>query len=299
MTDRSVRRYGNFVGRTVCSTCFEFFRSLTTLLELVCKDNSGGALLSLKDKIVFITGASAGIGHACAKSFAREGTKLLLAARRIERLQVMEPELKELGATGVHSFQLDVRNWEDVSSSIDNLPESFKAVDILVNNAGLSRGLDKVYNGDLQDWEEMIDTNIKGVLYVTRKVAPGMVERGSGHIINIGSIAGSETYPGGNVYCTTKFGVRGLTMGMRIDMLGTGVRVSSVDPGLVNTEFGTVRFHGDKTRADSVYNGMTPLSGDDVAETVLFVATRPPHVTINFLNVMPTDQAGVAFVHRK
>ncbi len=255
-------------------------------------------MISLKDKIVFITGASAGIGESCARVFAREGAKLLLTARRIERLKKLEPELLALGATAVHSFALDVRNWNSVSKVLDGLPEAWRSIDILLNNAGLSRGLDKIHEGDLQDWEEMIDTNIKGLLYVTRKITPGMVERGSGHVIHIGSISGTEVYPGGNVYCATKFGVRALTMGMRVDLLGTGVRVSSVDPGLVETEFATVRYHGDTARAKTTYNGMIPLNGDDVAETVLFVATRPPHVNINFLNVMPTDQAGVAFVYR-
>ena len=256
-------------------------------------------MVSIKEKIVFITGASVGIGAACARTFAREGSRLLLAARRVEKLRQLELELKSLGAPAVHSIALDVRIWDAVSKAIDELPAEWRAIDILLNNAGLSRGLDTVFNADLQDWEEMIDTNIKGLLYVTRKVTPGMVERGAGHVIHIGSISGEEVYPGGNVYCATKFAVRGLTKGMRIDFLGTGVRVSSVDPGLVNTEFGTVRFHGDKNRADTVYKGMTPLSGEDVAETVLFVATRPAHVNINFLNVMPTDQAGVSFIHRK
>jgi len=256
-------------------------------------------MVSLKDKIVFITGASAGIGAACARVFARKGARLLLAARRIENLKKLEPELKALGAKAVHCIALDVRSWNAVSKAIESLPDEWQAIEVLLNNAGLSRGLDTVFNADLQDWEEMIDTNVKGLLYVTRKVSPGMVKRGSGHIINIGSISGTEVYPGGQVYCATKFAVHGLTKGMRIDFLGTGVRVSSIDPGLVNTEFGTVRFHGDKNRADSVYNGMTPLVGEDIAESVLFVATRPPHVNVTFMNVMPTDQASVSHIHRK
>ncbi|MDK9698790.1 MAG: SDR family oxidoreductase [bacterium] len=249
-------------------------------------------------KNVFITGASAGIGEACARVFAREGARLLLTARRNERLAKLAAELKFDGVD-VHWFELDVRKQKAVQAAIDGLPEAWRNIDILINNAGLSRGLDKLQDGKLDDWEEMIDTNVKGLLYVSRAVLPGMVERKSGHVINIGSIAGYEVYPMGNVYCATKHAVRALNKGMRIDTLGTGVRVTSIDPGLVETEFSYVRFRGDDKRAKTAYTGIQPLVGEDVAETVLFAATRPPHVNINALVVMPTAQAGVAHIFRE
>jgi serine 3-dehydrogenase len=255
-------------------------------------------MTSLKDKVVFVTGASAGIGQACALTFAREGAKLLLCARRKDKLNDLAHEIRDTYRTDCHFFQLDVRNQKDVETAINTLPAQWKAVDILVNNAGLSRGLNKLYEGELTDWEEMIDTNIKGLLYVSRVVIPGMVERGSGHIVNIGSIAGHEVYPGGNVYCATKHAVDAVTKGMQIDLVDTPIRVSSVDPGMVETEFSIVRFHGDADRAGNVYKGLTPLSGDDIADAVIFCVTRPPHVNIHQLRIMPTDQASSIISHR-
>ncbi|MDJ0696345.1 SDR family oxidoreductase [Mastigocoleus sp. MO_188.B34] len=252
----------------------------------------------MNNKIVFITGASSGIGAACAKLFAGAGAKLILAARRKERLQELVKKLN-LKSSEFYLLELDVRDRKAVESAISSLPSEWSAIDVLVNNAGLSRGLDKLYEGDFQDWEEMIDTNIKGLLYMTRYIVPGMVSRGAGHLINIGSIAGHQTYPGGNVYCGTKAAVKSISEGLKQDLLGSPVRVTSVDPGLVETEFSEVRFHGDSDRAKKVYQGMTPLTPDDVADVVFFCATRPSHVNINDVILMPTEQASATLVHRQ
>ncbi|MBR8830426.1 MAG: NADP-dependent 3-hydroxy acid dehydrogenase YdfG [Chroococcopsis gigantea SAG 12.99] len=252
-------------------------------------------MYSLKDRIVFITGASSGIGASCALAFAGAGAKLILAGRRLEPLEALASELK---GTQYHLLSLDVRDRSQVQSACNGLPGDWQDVEILINNAGLSRGLDKLYEGSIKDWEEMIDTNVKGLLYMTRSIAPGMVSRGRGHIINIGSLAGHQTYPGGNVYCATKAAVRVISEGLKQDLLGTPVRVSSIDPGLVETNFSNVRFHGDTERAKNVYRGTTPLTPDDVADVVLFCATRAPHVNINEVLMMPTEQSGSTLVHR-
>ena len=251
----------------------------------------------LKDKTVLITGASAGIGEACAETFAREGARLILAARRNEKIKTLADRLKTAHGTDSHLIELDVRDREKVNTSIENLPAGWADIDILVNNAGLSRGLDKVQEGYWLDWDEMIDTNVKGLLWVSRAVMPGMVARDTGHVINIGSIAGRQVYPGGNVYCATKYAVRALTEGMRIDLVGTKVRCSTVDPGMVETEFSEVRFRGDTDRAARTYQNFPPLKADDIAETVLFCATRPPHVNIQEVLIMPQDQAAVYASH--
>jgi serine 3-dehydrogenase len=251
----------------------------------------------LKDKIVLITGASAGIGAACAHAFAREGCRLILAARRHDNLQKLAAELEADHQTESFLLKLDVRDREGVNAAIAGLPASCSEIAILVNNAGLSRGLDKVQDGLHTDWDEMIDTNVKGLLWLSRAVMPGMVERDAGHVINIGSIAGHQVYPGGNVYCATKYAVRALTQGMRIDLLGTKVRCSSVDPGMVETEFSEVRFHGDTERAAQTYRNFPPLKAEDIAETVMFCATRPPHVNIHDVLIMPQDQAAVYASH--
>jgi len=251
----------------------------------------------LKDKIVFITGASAGIGMACAEAFAHEGCRLILAARRLEKLDALAAKLKAEHGTECHTIELDVRDREKVNAVIENFPAGWANIDILVNNAGLSRGLDKVQEAYWLDWEEMIDTNVKGLLWVSRAVMPGMVERDHGHVINIGSIAGRQVYPGGNVYCASKYAVRAISKGMRIDLLGTRVRCSSVDPGLVETEFSEVRFRGDTERAGQTYQNFPPLKAEDIAETVLFCATRPPHVNIHDVLIMPQDQAAVYASH--
>jgi serine 3-dehydrogenase len=253
---------------------------------------------SLKNKTVFITGASAGIGESCARAFAREGCHLLLAARRKDRIDALARLLADKYAIRTHAFRLDVTRQADVEAALGSLPAEWKQIDILLNNAGLSRGLTTLQEGELRDWEEMIDTNIKGLLYVTRAVLPAMVARNSGHVINLGSIAGHQLYPKGNVYCATKYFVNGLSHGMRMDLLGTNVRVSSVDPGLVQTEFSEVRFRGNRERAAQAYANTRPLTPDDIAEVVIFCATRPPHVDIAEIIVMPTDQASVNHVHR-
>jgi len=251
----------------------------------------------LKSRTVMITGASAGIGEACARCLAREGARLILIARRQENLRRLADELTAEYETACHLVTLDVRDRLAVNAAIENLPAEWQDIDLLVNNAGLSRGLDKVQDADFQDWDEMIDTNIKGLLWMSRAVLPGMITRDTGQVINIGSVAGRQVYPGGNVYCATKHAVRALTQGMRIDLLGTKVKASSVDPGLVETEFSEVRFHGDKDRASQTYLNFPPLQAEDVAEAVLFCATRPPHVNVQDLLIMPHDQAAVYASH--
>ncbi|MCL6464597.1 MAG: SDR family NAD(P)-dependent oxidoreductase [Acidobacterium ailaaui] len=254
---------------------------------------------NLKGKIVFITGASAGIGQATARAFAREGARLLLAARRLERLENIKRELLEAGADAIYTLALDVRNREQVEQQIRSLPEEWQPIDVLINNAGLSRGLDKVYEAKVEDWEEMIDTNVKGMLYVTRAVVPGMVARGRGHIVNLGSTAGEMTYPGGSVYCGTKAAERAINDGLRQDLLGTPVRVTSIDPGMVETEFSEVRFHGDKERAAKVYQGLTPLTPADVADAIVWAVSRPAHVNIARVLMTSIDQANSLLFHRK
>ena len=246
---------------------------------------------SLAGKIVFVTGATAGIGEATAKAFAREGAKLLLCARRLDKLSAMEKDLRSLGAQDVHLFELDVRDNSKVESAINSLPEAWKQIEVLVNNAGLSRGLKKLYLDEIQDWEEMIDTNVKGLLYVTRAVVPGMVERGSGHVINLGSIAGHLAYPNGGVYCATKAAERFISDGLRIDLNGTPVRVTSVDPGMVKTDFSRVRFRGNEERAAKTYENVEPLLPEDIADAIVWTATRPPHVMIQQVVLTPTAQA--------
>jgi len=253
----------------------------------------------LDGQLVFVTGASSGIGRACARAFAGVGARLLLAARRLERLESLEAELLEAGAPDVRSLRLDVRDRDEVSRAIEALPESWKEFEVLVASAGLSRGLETVQEGHIDNWDEMIDTNVKGLLHVDRSVLPHMIARGRGTVIHLGSIAGHQTYPGGNVYCATKYAVRALSEALRLDLLGTGVRVSTVDPGMVRTEFSEVRFHGARERAEAVYRGMQPLSAEDVAEVVLFVATRPPHVDLAQVLILPTDQASATSIRRR
>jgi 3-hydroxy acid dehydrogenase/malonic semialdehyde reductase len=253
----------------------------------------------LKNKVVFVTGASSGIGKSCARAFAAQGAKILICARRADRLISLAAELTKEFGVPVHAFGLDVRDYPAVEKTLAALPAEWQPIEVLVNNAGLSRGLSKLHEGLPNDWEEMIDTNIKGLLYVSRAIIPGMVERGNGHVINIGSIAGHEVYPGGNVYCATKFAVRALSKGLRLDLNGTPIRVSEVAPGMVETEFSVVRFRGDTDRAGKVYQGLTPLSPDDVADAVVWCATRPPHVNVSEMIVMPTAQASTTLVHKK
>ena len=253
----------------------------------------------LRGKTVLITGASAGIGEACAYAFAAEGTRLLLGARRMDRLQKLIGPLQDAGALAVHSFSLDVQHKEAVQEALDALPLEWKAIDILINNAGLSRGVDKVYEAHVEDWDEMIDTNVKGLLYVTRAVVPGMVERGQGHVINMGSTAGEMTYPGGAVYCATKAAERAINDGLRQDLLGTPLRVTSIDPGMVETDFSKTRFRGDEERATKVYANLTPLTPQDVAETIVWAASRPAHVNIARVLMTSIDQANSLLFNRK
>jgi 3-hydroxy acid dehydrogenase/malonic semialdehyde reductase len=257
------------------------------------------AMGKLNGKIVFITGASSGIGKACAFAFAQEGARLLLAARRVDRLDEITSKLKDSGAAAVHSVALDVRENASVKSTLENLPSEWKQIEVLVNNAGLSRGLDKVYEGDVEDWDEMIDTNVKGLLYVTRAVVPGMVERGAGHVINMGSTAGEMTYPNGAVYCATKAAERAINDGLRQDLMGTPVRVTSIDPGMVETDFSLVRFRGDAERAEKVYQNITPLSPADVADAIVWAASRPAHVNIARVLMTSIDQANSVLFNRK
>ncbi len=256
-------------------------------------------MTDLKKKTVLITGASSGIGFACAHAFAREGARLILTARRKQRIDALAKELKAKHDTEVYALQLDVRKQPDVETAVKNLPKEWQEIEVLLNNAGLSRGLDKLYEGKLEDWEEMIDTNVKGLLYVSRAVIPGMVARGHGTIINIGSIAGHEVYPGGNVYCASKYAVDAITRGLRMDLVDTPIRVCTVDPGLVQTEFSIVRFRGNDERAKNVYKGLQPLTPEDIADAVVYCATRPPHVQIAEMIVLPTAQASTTLVHRK
>ncbi len=256
-------------------------------------------MTTMKDSVVLITGASAGIGESCAVKFAEAGARVIVTARRKERLDKLAGELTKKYKTDVLALALDVRDHKAVDRVISGLPGKWEAVDVLVNNAGLSRGLDKLHEGKIEDWEEMIDTNIKGLLYVSRAVVPGMVARGKGTVINLGSIAGHEVYPRGNVYCATKFAVDALTRGLRADLVDTPVRVCTVDPGLVETEFSIVRFRGDKERARKMYENITPLTPDDIAEAVVFCATRPPHMQVAEMIVLATNQASTTLLHRK
>jgi 3-hydroxy acid dehydrogenase/malonic semialdehyde reductase len=247
--------------------------------------------------IVFITGASAGFGAAIARRFARDGVRLILAARRVDRVKALAAELN----VATHIIELDVRDNAAVEKAVADLPADFRAVDLLVNNAGLALGLEPAHRARLDDWERMVDTNIKGLMYMTRAVLPGMVERGRGHVVNIGSTAGEWPYPGGNVYGGTKAFVRQFSLNLRADLIGTPIRVTDVEPGLAGgTEFSNVRFHGDDARAAKVYENTEALTAEDVAETVHWIATRPAHVNINTISLMPVCQAHAAWaVHRK
>lgn len=253
---------------------------------------------SIKDNIVLITGASSGIGAASARAFAEAGAHLILAARRTDRIQAAADQLHVEFGVDVLPLTLDVRNQAAVAQVFGNLSDRWAPISILLNNAGLSRGLNKLHEGLISDWDEMIDTNVKGLLYVTRAVLPGMVARGRGHLINIASIAGHEPYPGGNVYCASKAAVEMLNKNMRLDLLGAGVRVTSIEPAMTETEFSVVRYHGDQARADKTYQGLQPLTADDIADAILWAATRPTHVNIERLVIFPTAQASATMAHR-
>jgi len=251
------------------------------------------------NRIVVITGASSGIGEATAKKFAKNGDNLILLSRRIDKLELIKQEILETNDVNILVEKLDVRNRNEVFNFFNNLKEDWQNIDILVNNAGLALGLSPIHEGDVDDWETMVQTNIMGLLYVSRAILPGMVQRKSGHIINLGSIAGREVYENGNVYCATKHAVHAISEAMRIDLLPHNIKVSNVAPGAVNTEFSTVRFKGDKHRAEQVYVGYNPLYAEDVADAILYVSNLPDNVNVNDILVMSTQQANATIFNKK
>lgn len=252
---------------------------------------------TIKNKVALITGATSGIGRATARLFAKNGAHLILCGRRKERLDSLQEELSKI--TEVHSLLFDVRNKELVFQSIEGLPAAFATIDILINNAGNAHGLDPIQAGNTDDWDAMLDINVKGLLYVSKAVLPIMLQNNAGHIIHIGSTAGKEVYPNGNVYCASKHAVDAINTGMRLDLNGKGIRVGAVNPGLVETEFSAVRFKGNNERAEKVYQNYTPLKPEDIADIILFAVTRPPHVNIADLTVMCLDQASSTIVHKE
>ncbi|HYW97247.1 MAG TPA: SDR family NAD(P)-dependent oxidoreductase [Bacteroidales bacterium] len=251
------------------------------------------------NKIALITGATAGIGSATASVLAGNGYDLIITGRREDRLEQLKTDISSTPGVEIISLQFDIRNPNEVKTAIASLEGKWRNIDVLVNNAGLAVGMNHIDKGEVDDWERMIDTNVKGLLYITREVSPLMVSRKSGHIINIASVAGKEVYENGNVYCASKHAVDALSKAMRIDLLEHNIKITNIAPGMVDTEFSTVRFKGDKEKANRVYDGFTPLYAQDIAETILFVVTRPSHVNINDLLIMPTSQATATMVSRK
>lgn len=253
---------------------------------------------SLKGKIVFITGASSGIGKSCAYAFAAKGANLVISARREKIVEEVAKDIREKFGVKVYTFKLDVRNREEITKAVSALPDEWKGIDILINNAGLARGMDKFYDDDTNGWDEMIDTNVKGLLFVTHAILPGMIERKFGHIINIGSIAGREAYPKGAVYCATKHAVDAITRSLRMDTIDKNILVSTIDAGMVETNFSNIRF-GDPEKAKNVYKGLTPLTGDDIADAVVFCASRPAHVNIAEITLLAARQASATISYRE
>ena len=251
----------------------------------------------MERKVALITGATSGIGEACARKFANGGYDLVITGRNVDRLKAVEQQARQLGAD-VLALEFDVRDRKAAAAAVESLKGKWAVIDVLINNAGLALGLDKEYEGDLEDWETMVDTNVKGLLTMTRLIVPGMVERNKGHVINIGSVAGDAAYAGGSVYCATKAAVKAITDGLRIDVAHTAVRVTNVKPGLVETNFSVVRFHGDKQRADNVYKGIKPLTGDDIADVAFYAASAPEHVQVAEVLVLATHQANGTVVDR-
>ena len=251
------------------------------------------------NKTVLITGASSGIGEGCARKFASQGARIILNSRSKDKLESLAKNLKEEYGAECYVLAFDVCDRKGASAALESLPEEWKSIDILINNAGLAVGVDKEHEGCLDEWDVVIDTNIKALLSMTRMVVPGMVERGRGHIINIGSIAGDAAYPGGSVYCATKAAVKALSDGLRIDLVDTPLRVTNIKPGLVETNFSVVRFRGDKEKADNVYKGIKALNGDDIAEVAYFAASAPEHMQVAEILVMPTNQATGTIVSKK
>lgn len=251
------------------------------------------------EKTALITGATAGFGKAIALRFASEGYRVIVTGRRSDRLNDLKKEITTRFETACLTLNFDVRDRQKTLDVLNHLPTEWQQVDVLVNNAGLASGLSHVQDGDLDDWDKMIDTNVKGLLYVSKAILPGMVKRGSGHVINIGSTAGKEVYENGNVYCASKHAVDAITKGMRIDLLGTGVKVTQIAPGAAETEFSEVRFHGDKQRAKDVYKGYQPMTVEDIAEVTYYVTTLPPHLCINDMMLTSVSQANSFYIHRK
>ncbi len=249
-------------------------------------------------KIALITGATAGFGEAIAFEFAKNGYRLIITGRREERLKKVKTRIEKMHSCKILCLNFDVRDLRQTKKALSSIPSEWQKIDVLVNNAGLASGISPIQEGDFEDWDKMIDTNVKGLLYVTRLIAPMMVKRRSGHIINIASIAGKEVYANGNVYCATKFAVNALTKAMRIDMLPYGIRVTGICPGMAETEFSIVRFHGDKEKAKAVYNGFQPLTAADIADAVYYAVSRPPHVNISEIVIMPSAQANAGTVLR-
>lgn len=253
----------------------------------------------MKNRIIFITGSTSGIGEGCARKFASKGSDLIINGRNEEKVLQLKDELEEKYGIEVLPLVFDVRDRNAMIEALSSLKGKWKAIDVLINNAGLVFGVDKEFQGDLDEWDVMIDTNIRGLLSMTRLVTPGMVERGRGHIINIGSIAGDAAYPGGSVYCATKAAVKALSDGLRIDLVDTPLRVTNIKPGMVETNFSVVRFRGDKVKADNFYKGIKPLTGSDVAETIYFAASAPAHVQLAEILIMPTNQATGTISYKK
>ena len=251
------------------------------------------------NKIVLITGATSGFGEACARIFAKNGNKLIITGRRLERLKSLQTELEKAYDTEVLTLNFDVRNKDEVAQALSTIPSSFSNIDILVNNAGLASGKGLIDEGDIDDWDQMIDTNVKGLLYVSKAIMPGMVDRKSGHIINIGSTAGKEVYQSGNVYCASKHAVDAISKGMRIDLLNKGIKVTQIAPGAAETEFSEVRFHGDKEKAKSIYDGYKPMEAEDIANLVYYTTTLPEHLCINDLVVTSLSQANSFYINRE
>lgn len=249
-------------------------------------------------KIVFITGATSGIGEACARKFAEGGYDLILTGRNVKKLVAVQKELEALGRK-VKTLVFDVRDAVAAKEAVESLEDEWKNIDVLINNAGLALGLEKEYEGDLEDWNTMIDTNIKGLLTMTRLLVPAMIERNEGHVINVGSVAGDAAYANGNVYCATKAAVKAITDGLRIDVAESAVRVTNLKPGLVETNFSNIRFHGDNERADNVYKGITPLTGADIADVAFYAASAPKHVQIAEVLILATHQASGSVIHRE
>jgi NADP-dependent 3-hydroxy acid dehydrogenase YdfG len=268
-------------------------------LQTLLKPENMQSKVKPSKSIVLITGATSGIGRATAMRLAKDGYRLIITGRRTVILKKLADYLESKYKTDCLAIPVDVRDYSALKNAFFELPDQWKSIGILVNNAGLAAGLDTVQEGSVDDWNQMIDTNIKGILYMTKIIAPGMIERKKGHIINIGSIAGKEVYPKGAVYCATKNAVEALTLGMRQDFVPYGVKVSSVCPGAVETEFSLVRFKGDQERADKVYNGFVPLDPEDIADVIHFVITRPGHVNIQDVLIMPTAQASATIIHRQ